>query len=399
MNRIRHACRDEQGAVIIQIGLVAFVLMAFNVFVLDYGMMWIARSQAQNAADAGALAGAMARGYDEFDNPPHEAGLASQIAMGVARANEVWGAPATAVVSYTCPTGVSGRCTRIDVHRDGEAGSTAMPTLFGPLLDVATQRVRATATAMTLNGNSTPCLRPLAFADDWLERGSNSSFNRYIESGPNAGDLVPAGDRDEYTPPSASASGRTTVPDDFGERIIWNFDDVLSSAITRHLTVPLELPGGTFIETMRQCNGQLLSLNQAISVDTGIHHRDVTNAINALSALDSAANYDYGQHRITNSCAPGCAPISPRLVPVVLYDPQRFQLGRATGRWTDPEVGCPNSRPCVTVSNIVGLFLHGSVPAFPEPHGHLMRYPGVTVSTAPTFVDSGSWLVTTHLIR
>ena len=47
-----------------------FVLMAFNVFVLDYGMLWVARGQAQNAADAGALAGAVARGFDDFADPP-----------------------------------------------------------------------------------------------------------------------------------------------------------------------------------------------------------------------------------------------------------------------------------------------------------------------------------------
>ena len=62
--------RSEQGAIFVQVGISMFVLMAFNVFVLDYGMMWIGRRQAQNAADAGALAGAVARGYDDFDDPP-----------------------------------------------------------------------------------------------------------------------------------------------------------------------------------------------------------------------------------------------------------------------------------------------------------------------------------------
>jgi hypothetical protein len=67
--------------VFVQVGLAAFVLMAFNVFVLDYGMMWIARGQAQNAADAGALAGALARGYDDFEDPPHPAWIVGQSAQ------------------------------------------------------------------------------------------------------------------------------------------------------------------------------------------------------------------------------------------------------------------------------------------------------------------------------
>jgi hypothetical protein len=36
----------------------------FGAFVLDYGMFWVARGQVQNAADAGALAGAAAIAFD-----------------------------------------------------------------------------------------------------------------------------------------------------------------------------------------------------------------------------------------------------------------------------------------------------------------------------------------------
>ena len=64
--------------------------MAFNVFVLDYGVMWVSRRQAQNAADAGALAGAVARGYDDFADPPASDGLAAESATQTAAANLVW---------------------------------------------------------------------------------------------------------------------------------------------------------------------------------------------------------------------------------------------------------------------------------------------------------------------
>ena len=74
--------RSEQGAVFVQVGISLFVLMAFNVFVLDYGMMWIGRRQAQNAADAGALAGGVARAYDDFDDPPASNGVAARSAHG-----------------------------------------------------------------------------------------------------------------------------------------------------------------------------------------------------------------------------------------------------------------------------------------------------------------------------
>ena len=45
-------------------------------FVVDHGILWVSRGQAQNAADAGALSGAIARAYDELTNPPASNGKA-----------------------------------------------------------------------------------------------------------------------------------------------------------------------------------------------------------------------------------------------------------------------------------------------------------------------------------
>ena len=45
-------------------------MFLFIGFVVDYGAFWVSRNQAQNAADAGALAGATARLYDDTTSPP-----------------------------------------------------------------------------------------------------------------------------------------------------------------------------------------------------------------------------------------------------------------------------------------------------------------------------------------
>jgi Putative Flp pilus-assembly TadE/G-like len=406
MARIVDVHRSEEGAVFVQVGIALFVLMAFNVFVLDYGMLWVARGQAQNAADAGALAGAVARGFDDFADPPsHRHSFAAQVARGVAQANNVWQEPATPVVNFNCPTGVAGRCTTIAVYRDGENGSSPLDTLFGPMLFVGSQRVRATATALTGNGNATPCLRPWAFADDWAENTDlapeGPEFSHYYDSGPQAGQLVP-NPRDEYAPPSGSYAGRTTVAGDFGERIVWEAAPALDPAnpITRGLIVPLVLPGGrTFDQNMASCLGQPIGLNQSLRVLQNIQPQVIIDAAERLYERDAAADYDPG-NRITNSCAPACEPVSPRLMAIALYDPQRFQLGRATNNWMQADVGCPTNHPCIRVTNIIGFFIHQIVAGGGfGPHGHFVRYPGVTVPSVPTFVDDGSWLVTTHLIR
>ena len=53
---------NDRGAALIHVAAALLALMAFSTFVMDYGVYWSARRQAQNAADAAALAGAVALG-------------------------------------------------------------------------------------------------------------------------------------------------------------------------------------------------------------------------------------------------------------------------------------------------------------------------------------------------
>ena len=114
---------------------------------------------------------------------------------------------------------------------------------------------------------------------------------------------------------------------------------------------------------MASCVGQPIELNQHLNVVEAIHPQEIIDAVESLYAQDAAADYDYGNHRMTNSCAPTCGPVSPRLMAIALYDPQRFQLGRATNNWTQPDVGCPTNQPCIRVTNIIGFFIHRIAPA------------------------------------
>lgn len=377
---------SERGAIFVQVGIALFVLVAFNVFVLDYGVVWTARRQAQNAADAGALAGATARGYDDFDDPPYSGSIVPQIASNVAAANLIWNQPGTAVVTFDCPAGVTGRCVRVDVYRNGENGSTALPTFFGPLLGVNSQGVRATATGLSSNGNATNCLRPMAFADDWVNnRAPAGEFDRYSEGGANPGQLLTP-THDDYAAPG------TTLSPDFGQRINFEFDrNVQLDPITHGFLVPLDL-GGDYATNITACNGQLAKIGQVIPVATPPAGVTLT-AVNDVIAQDPLATWDAVANRVANSCAPGCGAVSPRLIPVVLFDPAEYQLRRATNDWS----ACPGGARCVTASNIVGIFIH--IGAAPNPHGHMVRYPGLTAAGAPTYDDNASWLTTTTLIR
>jgi Flp pilus assembly protein TadG len=393
---------SEKGAVFVQVGISIFVMMAFNVFVLDYGMMWVGRRQAQNAADAGALAAGTALAYDDFTSPPSSTGVAAQSAQQVVAQNLVWQQAGTPEVLFTCPPGVTGNCAQVNVYRNGQNGSTSLPTLFGPIFGINDQGVRATATAIVATGNATNCLRPIAFPDDWLDQRTPS--NQFDSVDETTG-LPLTVNPDVYTAPSSTQSGRTTNPADLGKRIIWQLGAApLTSPIRltpenstlTTLVLALTLPGSTtanFQQDVNTCSGQMVELGDTLTVSLT---PPPAATFSTLLAQDPTVLWNEGNNRIDNSCAPACAPISPRLIPVALFDPNRFQLGRASGNWT--AVGCPTNSPCITVTNIIGFFLHG-VAGMYGPHGHFLKYPAMTSPTAPSLVDDASWLVSTHLIR
>src|SRR5262245_11702396 len=100
--------RSERGAVLVFTALALTALTGFLVFVIDHGVLMVARHQAQNAADAGALAGAVALTFDEVVAPP---GVAIDIATHTAQANNVWNAsPAVDASADTCPSGIPNSC-------------------------------------------------------------------------------------------------------------------------------------------------------------------------------------------------------------------------------------------------------------------------------------------------
>jgi Flp pilus assembly protein TadG len=163
--------RSERGAALVFAVLVLTTLLGFLVFVIDYGVLLAARGQAQNAADAAALAAAVSLGFDEVAAGPVAGGAAETAATRTVEANRVWGEAGTSQVLWdapNCPSGVAGSCIRVNVYRNGENGSNPLSTFFGPVLGITTQRVRATATAESAAANATECERPFAIPDPML---------------------------------------------------------------------------------------------------------------------------------------------------------------------------------------------------------------------------------------
>ena len=90
IRELRRLRDDESGFSIVFISLGFLGFLSATMLAIDVGMLMTARNQAQNAADAGALAGATALAFNNFND--HSAnGPAVQSAINTAKANSVIG--------------------------------------------------------------------------------------------------------------------------------------------------------------------------------------------------------------------------------------------------------------------------------------------------------------------
>jgi len=109
-------CRSERGAVTIHVAIALVALLMFSGMTIDYGVMWVARRQAQNAADAGALAGASTLLVD-----PSAIDEAKIVAKDFVNLHGVWGQAVgngniNVEFPVQCPD-TSTTCLRVDAMR------------------------------------------------------------------------------------------------------------------------------------------------------------------------------------------------------------------------------------------------------------------------------------------
>jgi hypothetical protein len=245
--------RNERGAVLIQVTVALLALLALSSFVFDYGVMWVSRGQAQNAADAGALSGAISLAFD--NSTDQDAARAKAIAL--ARRNRVWTQEpdiTNADVTFPpCPPGAPGlpdTCVKVDVFRNQRAGGSPLPVFFSRLVGLTNQGVRATATAQIITGDTTDCLKPWAILDRWDEYdiGTNgpeseypnpdpdfrpsSTFDRYSTGQGSS----PPQENDLYVPPTPGPSGSPgtgfRLPQDEGRQFGIKVDSNTSSTVS-----------------------------------------------------------------------------------------------------------------------------------------------------------------------
>lgn len=330
MERLRHLGRDERGMTLAFIALGLTAMLAASTLAVDVGMFMTARSQAQNAADAGALAGATALAFNDFDDRS-VGGPAVQGAINTATENAVMGQIVNVTPSDVAfpvgPSGVSNR-VKVSVYRTA-ARSNPVSTLLGSMFGVTAIDIMATATAEASPSNAMTCVKPFTIPDRWVERGDpswtpDSAFERYDKQG----NLL--SNPDEYIPPGQPGYKGYDATRDKGLELMIRAGT--GNNVSPSFYWSWAMPGGTgadyYRENIAGCNSTIVHFGDIMTPEPGNMVGPTMQGVDDLIALDPDARWDDAEGKVVSPHGSR----SPRIFPIPLYDPEFYQSGVTTGR-------------------------------------------------------------------
>ena len=370
MSAWRRLRGDESGMSYVFIGLGLMALLSASMLAIDVGMLMTARNQAQNSADAGALAGATALFYDDFDDRTPE-GPAVTSAITAAKANVVMGgfANESGVVSVG-PEDVEflnddlGQPTRVKVTVYRTAGKgNAISTLIAGIFGMDTAGVAATATAEVSPANGMTCVKPFTIPDKWREMNEapwdeGDTYEAFTKGGnpqPLANCSSPgAGCADVYIPaancPTCPPNPDYTGYNNAAQRgtaltIRAKTGDNINVSFYFSLAIGgMEGTGGEdYRWNIANCNRTIMHWNDPLFQEPGAMSGPTIQGLDELIAKDPGAYWDTGTNDVAGSSYDGQ---SPRVFPIPLFDPEYYDAGKRNGRMAD-----------LRVANWIGFFL------------------------------------------
>jgi Flp pilus assembly protein TadG len=411
----RSGLRGERGAVLVKVAIAMLVLIGITAWVVDHGILMMGRNEVQNAADAGALAGATSLAFDSFTNRT-ATGPAKVAAQRFALANEVLGEDPdvdidTDVTFVPCPDDddpppiAETPCIRVDAYRN-QARDNPIPMVFGQAVGLTEQGVRGTATAVAADANASSCLRPWAVVDRWWEMPEN----RYSI----ATDTFNPAEGDYYTPGDPGPGTGYTIAD-YGVQLTIKSPsngqggNIISPGWFQSIDIPrmdtTNWGANTYNANIRTCGGYpstyaspdtvcpdsigndevvYWAARGCYRVTTGNMVGPTRDGVQYLIDQDPNALWVGGEADggVDGSLFPPGE--SPRIVPIGILDIGHFMAQDPNGGW-----------PVVRLGSILGFFIEGTKSG--EVWGRLMSIPGESLTTGGN--NQGSFLKVVMLVR
>jgi hypothetical protein len=326
--------------VMVGCGFLAF--MSATMLAVDVGQMMVARTQSQSAADAGALAGAVALVFDDFTNRSASGpAVQNAIAAGTSTGNKVMNGQASVL-----PEDVTFPATdkiRVRVERSTARGNP-IKMFIGPMIGIKTANVGAIATAEVVPANSVTCVKPFMIPDRWEEKNqlpynpTTSTFEMYD----NKGNLL--ANPDKYVPAcktckpgeTSGYTGYSPVTDK-GVQLILRAGTGHNIEPTMYYSwkMPGEDIGADFYrENIYGCNQTKVKPGDQMIQEPGAMAGPTLDGIAQLIAKDPNAEWNTSCKCVRNSAFG----VSPRVAPIPLYDPAKYADAKKNGRTAEFEV-------------------------------------------------------------
>ncbi|MGF6933208.1 Flp pilus assembly protein TadG [Paraburkholderia sp. UCT70] len=284
--------KKQKGAVAIMVALLLLMLLSFAALAIDIGNLMLARTQAQTAADAAALAGAQCL-YAQANNPGcNNANAAnpdwndSQTeAVSFGPNNNVQGAavqlhPSDVTTGYANVTDVAAGVSQatvpvasgnivpavqVTVHKDGTDSNGVVPVYLAQVLNIASLKTSATATAVVASPGTAEvgALFPIVM--------SRCLYDTYWNSATNSPDLATS-----TTDPQAANNG-TPIPQTIGQPYIFAIRASYQAANcnagqwTSLSSANSQLGSSNIVGLMTSGNASPMSIGEPIDLETGLN--------------------------------------------------------------------------------------------------------------------------------
>ena len=332
MTRLQARLRDERGMTLLMVGLGMFAFLSATMLAVDVGMLMVARTESQNAADAGALAGAVALGFDDFDNKSATGpAVRNAIAAATAADNDVMHALASVLPEdVTFPTASR---VRVRVQRSG-ARQNPIALFLGPVFGIDTANVGAIATAEASPANAMTCVKPFTVPDKWIEMQTppwdpDDTFDMVDNK------KQPLANPDIYIPIGQTGYTGYSAVTDKGALITLkaaNGNNIMPS-----FYFPYSMGGVTgaseYDWNIGNCNTLMMGYNELITAEPGNMTGPTASGLQNLVDRDPSAYWDTFNNRVVSTMHP-----SPRVIALPLFDPIYWDTGKQNGRNADLKV-------------------------------------------------------------
>jgi hypothetical protein len=340
--RLRKLTTDDAGfsLVFVSIGLMGF--MGVSMLAIDVGMLMTARNQAQNSADAGALAGATALAFDNWTDRS-ATGPAVTNAIVTAQANKVMSgqvAVGPADVEFLNDAQGSPSRVRVTVYRDAAHGNP-VSTLIAQYFGISTANISAVATAEASPANAMTCVKPFTIPDRWIEKNpvtkpweSTDGFLRYGKKGvllSPADVYEPAYFDEEGTQPNPNYSGYN-MEQNRGMKLVLRAGqgNEINPSFYFSLAMTDDTGGQDYRWNIENCNHSIYHWGDGLIQEPGDKQGPTIQGIEALIARDPGAVWNTSTNQIDNSAFGSSQ--SPRVFPIPLFDPDFYNSGKELGR-------------------------------------------------------------------